>query len=173
MAKSKLGKDMLNKRYLGKEVRAPPKMKFGGATWDELEQCHNMFKAPLSVMVDQEYNLMQALHIAKVVMEIRNGVSEHGVSFSQNYIYLKGIKMFGEKGRKAAGKELDQLHQRNCHMPIDVKDLTPKEKAQAMGALMFLQEKKDGTMKGRMVYNGKPTREWLSREDSSMLEEEE
>jgi len=43
---------MLNKRYLGKEVRAPPRMKFDGATWDELEQCHNMFKAPLSATVD-------------------------------------------------------------------------------------------------------------------------
>jgi hypothetical protein len=32
-------------------------------------------------------------------------------------------------------------------------------------ALMFLEEKRDGTVKGRMVYNGKPTREWLSRED--------
>ena len=36
-----------------------------------------------------------------------------------------------------------------------------------MEALMFLTEKKDGTIKGRMVYNGKPTREWLSREDSA------
>jgi len=129
MAKSKLDKDMLNKRYLGKEVRAPPRMKFGGATWDKLEQCHNLFKAPLSATVDQEYNLVQALYIAKVIMEIRNGVSEHGVSFYQNYIYQKGIKMFGEKGRKAAGKELDQLHQRNCYTPIDVNDLTPEEKA--------------------------------------------
>jgi hypothetical protein len=32
---------------------------------------------------------------------------------------------------------------------------------------MFLGEKRDGTVKGRMVYNGKPTREWLSREDSA------
>jgi hypothetical protein len=31
---------------------------------------------------------------------------------------------------------------------------------------MFLGEKRDGTVKGNMVYNGKPTREWLSREDS-------
>jgi len=98
-------------------------------------------------------------------MEIHNGVSEHGVSFSQNYTHQRGIKMFVEKGRKAAGKELGQLHQRNCFTPIDVNDLTPEEKAHAMEALMFLQEKKDGTMKGRMVYNGKPTREWLSRED--------
>jgi len=32
---------------------------------------------------------------------------------------------------------------------------------------MFLTEKRDGSIKGRMVYNGKPTREWLSREDSA------
>jgi hypothetical protein len=32
---------------------------------------------------------------------------------------------------------------------------------------MFLGEKQCGTVKGRMVYNGKPTREWLSREDSA------
>ena len=32
---------------------------------------------------------------------------------------------------------------------------------------MFLTEKRDGTVKSRMVYNGKPTREWLSKEDSA------
>jgi hypothetical protein len=32
---------------------------------------------------------------------------------------------------------------------------------------MFLGENQDGTIKGRMVYNGKPTREWLSSEDSA------
>jgi len=32
---------------------------------------------------------------------------------------------------------------------------------------MLLTEKRDGTKKGRLVYNGKPTRNWLSREDAS------
>ena len=36
-----------------------------------------------------------------------------------------------------------------------------------MEALLFLTEKRDQTIKGRMVYNGKPTREWLLREDSA------
>ena len=36
-----------------------------------------------------------------------------------------------------------------------------------MGALMFLTEKRDKSVKGRMVYNGKPTRDWLTREDSA------
>jgi len=44
---------------------------------------------------------MQALYTAKVIMEIHNGVSEHGASFSQNCMYQKGIKKFGKKGRKA------------------------------------------------------------------------
>ena len=32
---------------------------------------------------------------------------------------------------------------------------------------MFLTQKRDGTIKGRMVYNGKPTREWLSKDDAA------
>ena len=36
-----------------------------------------------------------------------------------------------------------------------------------MKALMFLTEKRTGEVKGRMVYNGKPTREWMDREDSA------
>ena len=31
---------------------------------------------------------------------------------------------------------------------------------------MHLTEKRDGTMKGGMVHNGKPTREWLNKEES-------
>jgi hypothetical protein len=41
------------------------------------------------------------------------------------------------------------------------------EQRKAQQALMFLGEKWDGTVKGRMVYNGNPTREWLSSEDSA------
>ena len=37
--------------------------------------------------------------------------------------------------------------------------LTAEEKAKAQETLMFLTEKRDGTVKGRAVYNGKPTRE--------------
>ena len=45
--------------------------------------------------------------------------------------------------------------------------LTPTEKSEAMEALMFLTEKRPDLeghkkVKGRMVYNGKPTREWLN-----------
>ena len=75
--------------------------------------------------------------------------------------------MFGEKGHAGASKELDQLHRRTCFGPISVADLTPSERKKAMEALMFLTEKPDGTIKGRLVYNGKPTREWMSKEDTA------
>ena len=64
--------------------------------------------------------------------------------------------MFKEKGHAAAMKELDQLHKRMCFTPVDINDLTTSEKKKAMEAMMLLTEKKDKTVKGRMVYNGKP-----------------
>ena len=48
---------------------------------------------------------------------------------------------------------------------MNAKDLTDKEKAQAQMALTHLTEKRDKTIKARTVHNGKPTREWLSREE--------
>ena len=56
---------------------------------------------------------------------------------------------------------------RNCFEPVHVYDLTAEERARAQVALMFLTEKRTGQKKGRMVFNGKPTRDWLSREEAS------
>ena len=78
-----------------------------------------------------------------------------------------GLKLYGDKGRKAVTKEVKQLHDRVCFKPIDVKALTAEERRKAQVALIFLTQKRDGTIKAREVYNGKPTREWLSREDSA------
>ena len=86
-----------------------------------------------------------------------------GINFGQQHMLPKGLKVFGEKGRIATGKELKQLHDRQCFEPMDISKLTSVEKRKAMEALMFLTEKRDKTVKGRMVYNGKPTREWLPK----------
>jgi hypothetical protein len=45
--------------------------------------------------------------------------------------------------------------------------MNAKEKKRAQAALMLLMEKRDGSVKGRCVYNGKPTREWLSKDDAA------
>jgi hypothetical protein len=71
------------------------------------------------------------------------------------------------KKEKGAKDEFEQLHKRKCFNPIDVSKLTPSEKKKAMQSLLFLTEKRDGRIKGRLVYNGKPTREWVSQDDAA------
>jgi len=89
------------------------------------------------------------------------------VSFVQQYLLEKGLKKFGEDGRRAAMKEMKQLLKRVCFAPIRWKSMSKREKKRAQRALMYLTEKSSGEKKGRMVYNGKPTRAWLSTEDKS------
>jgi hypothetical protein len=75
--------------------------------------------------------------------------------------------MFGKAGTDAAAKELDQLHSRVCFTPCDVSTMTGEERSKALEALMFLTEKRDKSIKGRMVANGRPSRAWLDRGDSA------
>ena len=104
---------------------------------------------------------------ARLISEIRDGVNMFGTAYiakfcgGQQYLINKGIKGFGEAGTAAATKELDQLHKRNCFELVLVKDLTPSERHKAQVALMFLTRKRDDSIKGCMVYNGKPTRGWI------------
>ena len=90
-----------------------------------------------------------------------------GASYAQQYSMKKGLQKFGKKGSEAITKELDQLHKRHCFVPVDVSKLTSGEKKKAQHALMLLMEKRDGSVKGRCVYNGKSTRQWLDKEDAA------
>ena len=99
--------------------------------------------------------------------QMRNPKINKKACFGPQYMLQKGLKMFGDKGYNAAKTEIGQLHDRVCFRPLNVSKLTPTEKSQAMEALMFLTEKRPDLeghkkVKGRMVYNGKPTREWLN-----------
>ena len=50
---------------------------------------------------------------------------------------------------------------------IAVKELTRQEKERAMDGLMFVTQKRSDECKGRLAYNGKPTRSWIGHEDKS------
>ena len=92
---------------------------------------------------------------------------QKGWCYSQQCMLQKGLKVFKEGGSEAAIKELKQQHDRVCFRPIRIADMSETERRKAQEALMFLTEKRNKDIKGRMVYNGKPTREWLSKEDSA------
>ena len=133
-----------------------------------LEKHHNlMITTSPNPSEDSEYTLEKAPVIAHVMYTLHQEAIMFGTSFGQQYILQVGLKRFGDEGYNAAVQELEQLYKRSCFSPIGVGELSKVEKAKAMKALMLLTEKKDGTKKGRLVYNGKPTREWLSHEDAS------
>ena len=116
-----------------------------------------------------EYTETEGLILAQYINELNDRTichGETGTSFAQQFLLNKGLKVFGEGGRKAATKEIGQLHDRVAFAPRDPATLTEEQKQKAQVALMYLTEKRDGSIKGRMVYNGKPTREYLGKEDS-------
>ena len=79
----------------------------------------------------------------------------------------RGLKKFGQKGYDATQKEVNQLHKRGCFNPILPSTMTNGEKNKTVDSITLLTEKRDGTVKGRMVYNGKPTRQWMDKEDKA------
>ena len=112
-----------------------------------------------------EYDIEDTMLITRLIGDLQNQVTIHKDSFAQQYILQKGLKVFGQKGHSAAKKELEQLDKRICFYPVAINEMTSEERKKAQQALMFLCEKRDRSVKGRMVYDGKPTREWMSRED--------
>jgi hypothetical protein len=132
---------------------------------EDLKHCHNMIGREPGEMI--EYKTVIAGVAAHHIHNHNEKALNNGASFGQQHILQKGLKTFGEKGKKAALKEMKQLHNRSCFEPILVSELTASEKKKAQKALIFLIKKRDGTIKGRTVYNGKPTRDWHDKEDSA------
>ena len=78
--------------------------------------------------------------MARIMVQINKAVTDQGLAFvqkhtteyttqfAQQYIYEKGIKIFGKRGKQATIKEWDQLHRRKCFVPIDIASMTQQEK---------------------------------------------
>ncbi len=66
----------------------------------------------------------------------------------------KGLKIFDIKGEQAVYKELDVLHLQKVFAPQDPAGLTKKERGRTLELLMFLEQKRTGAVKGRLVADG-------------------
>jgi len=75
----------------------------------------------------------------------------------------EGLKAFGNKGDEAILKEIKQLHTRQALMPRSRNDLSYEERKKALRYLMFLKEKRDGTIKARGCADGRPQRIYTSK----------
>ena len=63
----------------------------------------------------------------------------------------RGLNKFKQTGEKAVTSELEQLHRRDEFWPVRTENLSVKQKQESLALLMFLKEKRDGSIKGRGV----------------------
>ena len=70
----------------------------------------------------------------------------------------QGLKVFGEKRRATALKEVTQLHDMSCFFPRDPKSLTREER---------IKEKRSKEIKARSCINGPPQREYIPKEEAT------
>jgi hypothetical protein len=74
------------------------------------------------------------------------------------YSLKKGLRKFQKVGEEAVSKELNQLHMRETLTPQHSNDLSDSQKQKALESLMFLKEKREGTIKGRACADGRKQR---------------
>ena len=87
-----------------------------------------------------------------IFVQIFHDVLTH-YCFKQGHEYgLKhGLRMFGEEGMKAAYKEMEQLHLRNCFEPLNADSLTGEKKRKALNSLLFLKRNASGETKSESL----------------------
>ena len=84
------------------------------------------------------------------------------------YNLSQGLRKYGDAGKAATMKELNQLVVRDVFEEIDYHTLTEQQKKEALPILLFLTLKRDGeTVKGRACADGRMQRLWTKKEDVS------
>ena len=135
-------------------------------SFQALERKHNVLTqvTPNSDW-DLGYEPHEAMVLARYIHHLDTDCGT-GVSFGQQYIYERGLKVFGDRAKKGGHKELKQLNDRDVFTPRLISELTKEEKERAQEAILLVTEKKDSEVKGRLCYNGKETRIWHDKDES-------
>ena len=79
----------------------------------------------------------------------------------------QGLKEWGDRGKKAANDEMQQLHDMKTFTPVHAHELTKEQKRRALSSLIFLKEKSCGKIKGRSCADGRPQRETMTKEETT------
>ena len=64
-------------------------------------------------------------------------------------------------------KELSSLYDLKTWIPLDHKKLTCEQRLQALTTVVFLKEKRNGSLKTRACVNGSPQRKIWSKDDAA------
>jgi len=118
-----------------------------------------------------KYSEEFAYVIAVTMCQMNEGIvfeeKQVGHQFVQTYSLAKGIKKFGERGHEAAVSKVKQIHDCVVFRPISVEELTKLKRKRAMESLIFLNEKRDGRIKGHACANGSTQREYVDPDDAA------
>ena len=139
---------------------------YQGRTRSETQQlAHNMsttaqpestIPLPYQHMTNFEKELFHR-RIAGVCVPSKIGYEQNEVlrhTVLTQYTLKKGLQVFGPPAVEAVYKELQQLHERKVGEPRDATMLSPMQKKNALGYLMFLKQKQTGQIKGRGCADG-------------------
>ena len=77
------------------------------------------------------------------------------------------IKKWGKEAVDSVGKEMKQLHWRNSFKPMHWKSLTADQRKKVLESHIFVERKRDGTLKARQVAGGNKQRGYIMKEDAS------
>jgi hypothetical protein len=83
------------------------------------------------------------------------------------YNVKRGLQLYGQAASDAVLKEMKQLNDRKTIRPRASKDLTRQEKRRALAYLMFIKEKRCGTIKARGCADGRKQRLYKGKEETS------
>ena len=96
--------------------------------------------------------------------EMRELLVQHCMS---HYSLKSGLRKFGKRGEIAITNELGQFHDLSVFVPVDATKLSQEERQEALASLIFLKEKRDGTIKARACADGRKQRETTAIEEAA------
>lgn len=103
--------------------------------------------------------------LALIQMACMNQIAD--VAAGKRLSLNKGIRMWGGRGVDAVLSELNQIHHRDVFTPLNPRNLTPKVKKEALESHLFLEEKRNLDLKGRIVGGGNKQRSYTSKQEAS------
>ena len=98
-----------------------------------------------------------------------NDSPQNTCTYNAHTINYQGwTKTYRKKGDEAILKEVKQLYTRQALMPWSRHEMSYNQSKKALRYLMFLREKKDGTIKARGCADGRPQRIYTYKEDTGL-----